>query len=190
MKKLLYTLLLCLSSVPVSAAASTACSGTPSLFKKSCLRLHQIWNEGHTEVYLPFYAWHNRYAYTEEKLSKTIYNEKAWGFGLGKGFDDEDGDWHGLYAMAFLDSHNHVQPIAGYAFLKTAHIKDSARLGLGYSVFLTQRSDIFNGYPFPGAAPWISIGYRQASLSAAYVPGGTNIGNVLFIFAKWSFEQL
>ncbi|WP_082651520.1 lipid IV(A) palmitoyltransferase PagP [Legionella rubrilucens] len=174
---------------PVYANETTPCASKPWLLRKMCLRLHQIWYEGSNELYLPFYAWHNRFMYTEEKLRTTHYNENAWGGGMGKGFYDEDGDWHGLYAMAFLDSHKHVQPVAGYAFLKTLQLSPNARIGGGYSVLVTMRPDIFDGYPFPGAAPWIGLTYKQVSLSAAYVPGGTNIGNVLFVFARLTFDK-
>lgn len=37
---------------------------------------------------------------------------------MGKYRYDNEGDWHGLYAMAFMDSNNRVQPIMGYGFEK------------------------------------------------------------------------
>ena len=46
------------------------------------------------------------------------FSERPWGLGAGKYRYDEDGDWHGLYAMAFLDSHSDVAPIFGYCFQK------------------------------------------------------------------------
>ncbi len=150
------------------------------------MRLHQVWTQGSNELYLTGYAWHNRYTYSPEKINE--YNELAYGGGLGKGFYDEDGDWHGLTAFAFLDSHKNVEPVVGYAFLKTAHLNDNLRVGAGYSVFVTARPDIFNNIPFPGVLPWVSVSYRRASLMATYIPGAQGAGNVLFIFGKWTFE--
>ena len=43
----------------------------------------------------------------------------------GKGFYDEDGDWHGLSAIAFLDSHKNLEPAAGYAFLKILPLNEN-----------------------------------------------------------------
>jgi len=159
------------------------CSGWPSWSKAACQRLHQIWAEGDNELYLTGYAWHNRYTYNKDRVKK--YNEQAWGSGLGKSYYDKDGDWHGLYAFAFLDSHKNLEPIAGYAFLKVAALNEYARFGLGLSVFITARPDLYNNIPFPGALPWASFSYRRASLSATYIPGSRGAGNVLFLLGKW-----
>jgi len=168
-----------------SAGATTndTCTNWPSWSKPACQRLHQIWTEGDNELYLSGYAWHNRYTYSREKIKK--YNELAWGGGMGKGFYDEDGDWHGLYAFAFLDSHKNVEPIAGYAFLKIANLSEHIKVGGGASVFVTARPDIFHNIPFPGILPWFSLTYRRATLSATYVPGSQGAGNVLFLVARW-----
>ena len=153
--------------------------------KHACHRLHQIWNQGDTELYLTGYAWHNRYTYPAYKISR--YNELAWGGGFGKGFYDEDGDWHGLSAFAFLDSHKKVEPVAGYAFIKIARLNEQTRLGAGYSILVTSRQDIFHGIPFPGVLPWLTLTYRKATLAATYIPGASGAGNVVFILAKWTF---
>lgn len=158
--------------------------GSP-LLKHICHRWHQIWQQGHTELYMTGYAWHNRYTYAPEKIHR--YNELAWGGGLGKGFYDEDGDWHGLSAFAFLDSHKNIEPVAGYGFIKIKQLNERIRLGAGYSLLVTARKDIFNGIPFPGALPWLTFTYCQATLAATYIPGAAGAGNVLFIIAKWTF---
>lgn len=187
MKKIFLSLFLLICST-FSQAESENCSSWLTWAKPACRRLHQIWDEGSKELYFTGYAWHNRHYYTEKKLATTHYNEKAWGGGMGKGFYDEDGDWHGLYAMAFLDSHKHVQPASGYAFLKVLHF-GKASIGAGYSVLVTMRPDIFGGFPFPGAVPWLSLTLGNATVSAAYIPGKINIGNVLFICGKWTFAN-
>ncbi|KGP62458.1 lipid A palmitoyltransferase [Legionella norrlandica] len=184
MKKLISCLLI-LSSLNLFAASETplnSCTKWISFLRPVCLRLQQVWVEGKDEMYFSGYAWHNRYTYTPEKIK--TYNENAWGGGLGKGFFDEKGNWHGLYAIAFLDSHSHLEPAVGYAYLKTASFNNDFKLGLGYSVLITSRVDINDNLPFPGALPWMAIFYKKTTVAATYIPGGTNIGNVLYILGK------
>ena len=161
---------------------NTECQKWRAWPKHFCHRLHQIWYQGDTELYMTGYAWHNRYTYEASKIDR--YNELAWGGGLGKGFYDEDGDWHGLSSFAFLDSHKNVEPVAGYGFIKILRLNENTRLGAGYSILVTSRVDIMHGIPFPGALPWLTFTYRRATLAATYIPGTTGIGNVLFIIAK------
>jgi len=183
MKRGLIFLLLITCLHNAFAQDNATCSSSPRWFKASCLRLHQVWTEGDNELYLPAYAWHNRYTYDPRKIPR--YNENPWGGGLGKSFYDEDGDWHGLYAFAFLDSHKNVEPVVGYAFLKELHFNENTRAGAGFGLLVTARPDIFHNIPFPGALPWVSFGYRKASLSMTYVPGSKNAGNVLFVILKY-----
>lgn len=156
--------------------------GKLNLFDRASHRLHQIWDEGRNELYIPAYAWHNRYTYSSERIH--TYNENPWGGGLGKGFYDEDDDWHALYAFAFLDSHKNVEPIVGYAFMKAFHPKPDLVFGGGYALLATMRPDINHGIPFPGVLPWVSATYQRVSLVATYIPGHQNVGNVLFLIAK------
>lgn len=186
MKRLYYFLLL----IPVLSYANNMPAASDSFSRKPLLSsivpgLQQIWNLGNTELYFTGYAWHNRYTYERERVG--IFNELAFGGGVGKSFYDEQGDWHGLYAFAFLESHKKIEPVVGYAFLKMVHWNDAFRAGAGYTVLLTSRTDIMHGVPFPGILPWISVGFKQASISATYVPGSKNAGNVLFVIGKWTF---
>ena len=185
MKRVLIFLLLFTSQQLAAAQDNTDCQKGPSFIKHFCHRLHQIWYQGDTELYVTGYAWHNRYTYDPAKIDR--YNELAWGGGLGKGFYDEDGDWHGLSAFAFLDSHKKIEPAAGYGFIKIYHVNENTRLGAGYSILVTSRADIFHGIPFPGALPWLTFNYRRATLAATYIPGAAGEGNVLFILGKWTF---
>ncbi len=178
--------LCCLQQVAF-ADGSRPCESWPAWLKPICMRPYQTWTQGDNELYVSGYAWHNRYYYDRERARE--YNEAAWGGGLGKSFYDENGNWHGLYAIGFLDSHKNVEPTAGYAFLKMLHMTENARIGLGYTVLVTQRPDIFHGIPFPGALPWMSISYRRYSISGTYIPGSKNVGNVLFVLAKWVFSE-
>ncbi len=186
--KCVFALLLLLANLQNAFATETdtnACANTPGWLQPACHRLHQIWKQGRTELYLPTYAWHNRYFYSKEKIPR--YNELPLGGGLGKSFYDEKGNWHGLYAFAFLDSHKNVEPVVGYAYLKEWHINENTRLGGGYGLLVTARPDILNGIPFPGALPWACFNYKRLSLAATYIPGSHDVGNVLFLITKYTF---
>ncbi|MFU2000374.1 lipid IV(A) palmitoyltransferase PagP [Bordetella avium] len=171
--------LLCLPTL------SYACESLPSWAQSACNRIDQIWTEGGNDLYVTGYSWHNRSMYSASKIRS--FNEKAWGGGWGRSLYDEDGDWQGLYAMAFLDSHSKVEPIAGYGFLKIGKVSENFRLGAGYTVFLTARQDIMSYVPFPGILPLVGAGYKDAMLYATYIPGGRGNGNVLFLFGRMHF---
>lgn len=167
--------------IVLTSACEKECCGSP------IHTLYQNFNDlllnGDTEVYLPGYAWHNRLAYEKNRIKK--YNENAWGGGLGKAKFDKYQNQHSLYAFAFLDSHADIEPIAGYAFQKTFSITDHSYFGLGFTVFLTSRSDLFNFFPFPGALPWLSLSLDRFTFIGTYVPGAKGAGNVLFMLIKW-----
>ncbi|KTD00461.1 lipid IV(A) palmitoyltransferase PagP [Fluoribacter gormanii] len=159
------------------------------IFKPLCYRLHQTWTEGNKELYFSGYAWHNRFTYPAELLREKKYNELAWGGGFGKGFFDEKGNWHGLYAIAFLDSHRNVEPTVGYAYLKVAKLTQHFKAGLGVSVLVTSRPDIMHNIPFPGAVPWAGVFYKKLSIKAAYIPGSSTNGNVLYLVGAYTFDK-
>lgn len=167
--------------------AESGCKSWPKWFQKICIRAKQIIDEGDNALVLSGYAWHNRNYYSKEKIR--TYNETAWGGGVGRGFYDEDHDWHGYFGLAFLDSHKNLEPTLGYAFLKVWEIgKTPFELGLGFSALITARPDINKGRPFPGALPLISLGTKTVTVYATYIPGSSGVGNVLFVFGKISFE--
>ncbi len=141
------------------------------------------WNSDHYDVYLPFYAWHNRLTYDQHHIDK--YNEEAWGFGIGKSYYDYKGNWHGLYAMGFKDSNFYLETIYGYAFLKNWYVNCNRdfSVGVGYTLSLTQRHE-YSYIPVPLPLPIAGISYKNLALQAAYVPGIKNDGNVLFVWLK------
>ena len=185
MRKILIIVFFFLPVNVFAEAQTDYCPQWRSLLKTACQRWHQIWYEGNAELYLSGYAWHNRYVYSREKINE--YNENAWGGGLGKGFFDEKGNWHGLFAFAFLDSHKNLEPAAGYAYLKVAHLYKELKAGIGYTVLITMRPDLNKGIPFPGALPWASLFYKKTTLAATYIPGFNHNGNVLYLLAKYTF---
>ena len=178
---LIFLVLLFKLSESFALTQASCCSSSP-WYQSAYARLNQIWAQGDNEIYLPSYAWHNRFVYDPRKIHS--YNEMPWGGGLGKGFYDELGDWHGLYAFAFLDSHKNIEPVVGYAFLKILPINENTRIGAGYGVLVTARPDIFHNIPFAGVLPWISLNHRRLSLAATYIPGAKGAGNVLFLISK------
>lgn len=177
-KKLALTVLI--AAFPhVNAFAETPSDGMWSNIKNT---LSSTWAADSYELYLPVNTWHNRHYYSQEKIDG--YNEQPWGMGIGKYRYDEDGDWHGIYAMAFADSHSKIQPVAGYAFQKMWYPSNNIRLGAGYTLGLTLRED-FNYMPLPVIAPLASVEYKQLALQSTYIFGGKGNGNILFTWIKW-----
>jgi lipid IVA palmitoyltransferase len=181
-----YMIHLCLLFYLVGACADPSPETKKSFWTKTRQTLNQIWSQGKGDLYVPYYAWHNRLTYTSDKLP--LYNEMPWGMGVGKGIWDDRNNWQGLYGMVFLDSHKNVQPMGGYGYLITYHPTDDSGLGIGFTAMVTARPDILNNVPFPAALPLASMHYKRLMILGAYVPGGTNIGNVLFMMAKLTLE--
>lgn len=140
------------------------------------------------DFYLPLYAWHNRLTYDREKIDN--YNENPWGFGYGISRYDNDGDWHGLYAMAFKDSNDYMQTIFGYVWQKmwTLDNAEDWRAGAGFTLSLTQRHE-YSYIPVPLPLPVVGLTYKDVSLQGAYVPGVKNDGNVLFCWLRWEIDR-
>ncbi len=138
---------------------------------------------GHYDAYIPFYAWHNRFAYDDEHIEK--YNEKAFGFGLGKSLHDEKGNWYGLYAFAFEDSNHKLETVAGFAFQKNWNLTADGnwRAGIGYTIGMTQREEYYY-IPIPMPLPIAGIEYKDVALQMAYVPGLKNFGNVALFWTR------
>lgn len=147
--------------------------------------LSQTWAADNYELYIPINTWHNRSYYSSEKIHG--YNEQPWGIGIGKYRFDNEGDWHGLYVMAFSDSNKKIQPVAGYGFQKMWRPNGDFRIGAGYTAGLTLRED-FNYIPIPVLAPIASIEYKQLALQSTYIFGGEGNGNILFTWLRWQIQ--
>lgn len=170
-------------AVSATTPASDAAAAKPGFWQHSWDNITDTWHSDQYELYLPVETWHNRAFYDREKIHE--YNERPWGLGVGRYRYDADGDWHAVYAMAFLDSHHDVEPFGGYAFQKIWRPGgDDLRLGAGFTLGVTARSD--SGYvPIPAVLPLVSVEYRKLALQATYIPGGHNYGNVLFAWLRW-----
>lgn len=177
MKKCLLLLALLLSFPQVVLA------DMESYFQKVQQDVKETWKSDEYDLYVPFWAWHNRLFYDQEHIDK--YNEEPWGLGLGVSRYDEDGDWHSIYAMGFKDSNNYLQTIMGYAYQKNWYLdcdRDWA-VGVGYTLSLTQRHE-YNYIPLPLPLPLAGFSYKGFAVQAAYVPGLKNNGNILFSWMR------
>ncbi|WP_122096032.1 lipid IV(A) palmitoyltransferase PagP [Rahnella sp. Larv3_ips] len=147
----------------------------------------ETWNAPQAQdVYLPVITWHNRLTYDKEKTDK--YNERPWGGGYGISRYDDKGNWHGIYFMAFKDSHNKWEPIGGYGWEKiwTPAEDKNFRVGLGYTAAVTARDD-YEYIPIPIVLPLASVGYNKLTFQATYIPGTYNNGNVFFAWLRYQF---
>lgn len=186
-KKLTFTLLSSLFFYSASGY-SIERDSIKNTYQEFTHNLEETWNKPDSkDLYLPFLAWHNRYAYDDEHLKR--YNEKPWGLGGGVTRYDEKENWNGIYFMVFKDSFNKWEPIGGYGWEKIWHpVKNNKdfRLGTGYTAFITLREQ-WNYIPVPGILPLASVGYKDLTVQATYIPGVRNNGNVLFCWLKFSF---
>ena len=170
--------LMCLTTSKVNAQTVS------EWFQNTTTHLESIWDKGSNELYVPLYTYHMPYAYSQEKIDQ--YTEYPMGIGFGRGLINESGNWEGIYGMTFKDSHGIYQYMVGYGWIPMWDIGKNSdwKYGVGATAFIMSRQDIMNYIPFPGVLPIASISYKDFSLQAAYVPGGQNVGNVLFSWAK------
>lgn len=163
-------------------AVTSAAGMLASAWDKTQQEIGSIWRSDQSDLYLPLNTWHNRAYYSSAKIAS--YNEQPWGIGFGKHRYDAAGNWHALYAMAFLESHNDVEPIAGYAFQKIWRPAAGLRLGAGFTAGVTLRAD-YRYLPLPVLLPLVSVEYGRLAIQSTYIPGGNGNGNVLFTWLRW-----
>ncbi|MFJ5450357.1 lipid IV(A) palmitoyltransferase PagP [Pectobacterium carotovorum] len=173
--------------VPATADSNDSASDKQdeSWWQRSKNNLSTTWNSPQShDIYIPTITWHNRWTYDKEKTDR--YNERPWGAGYGVSRLDKDGDWHGLYIMAFKDSYNKWEPIGGYGYEKRWRPTSDQdfQLGLGFTAGVTMR-DNWNYIPIPVLLPMASISYSKLSFQATYIPGTYNNGNVFFAWFRW-----
>ncbi len=180
------------ASTPRIAGGSSSTDGVKtadadkSWFRRAWSTVTNPYHNGAWEFYLPFKTYHSPNTYTQEEIDS--YQENPLGFGVGKGLYNERGNWEGVYFMGFQDSHNKPSYMAGYGWKAIWHPIGDVRVGLGYNAGLMTRSDM--GYiPFPVILPVASIGFKNLSFDATYVPPFGDKGNVFFINAKWELGK-
>ncbi|RXA98097.1 MULTISPECIES: lipid IV(A) palmitoyltransferase PagP [Yersinia] len=157
-----------------------------SLWQRLVNNISLTWDSPNQELYIPLNTWHNRWTYDDDKIES--YNERPWGLGYGKYRYDEDNNWHAVYAMAFMDSHNEIEPIIGYGYQKMwiPGEMDGWRFGIGFTASITARHE-YHYIPIPLPLPLLSIEYNRFALQTTYIPGTYNNGNVLFTWMRWQF---
>lgn len=181
-------LLLAVAAALVLGQPASAQENKPGWFEQAKNEVSQTWQLGTTEYYATFRTWHLPWAYTEEQNKQ--YQNWPPGFGIGRGYFDDKGDWHGLYAMGFQDSHFKPEWNVGYAWKTYWQGPGELRFGLGYTAGLTARTDYGHYFPVPMILPIASADYgKKVSVEGAYVPGGKGFGNVILFWAKWHTDS-
>ncbi len=148
--------------------------------------LGKTYREGTPELYVPVYTWHLPFAYSREKING--YQNFPMGLGYGHGRYDDKGNWHGVYAMGFQDSHFKPEWVVGYGWKTYWNMAGDTRFGLGFAAGLTSRSDYAHYAPVPYILPVAAVENGRFALEASYVPGGAGFGNVVFFNTKWRFD--
>lgn len=152
-------------------------------FARAWSPVQNSWDKGNTELYLPLATYHVRSNYTPEQIAS--YEERPPGFGIGRGYYNERGNYEGIYFLGFQDSHHKPEYHLGYAWKAIWRPSDDVRLGLGLTGFIFTREDILHYKPLPGILPLASVSYKNFSLEGTYVPGS----QVFFLYAKWEFGK-
>jgi lipid IVA palmitoyltransferase len=176
---------LCLSFAPIAAAAE--CADLWEWLNKACRRLADTYEKGDNVLIVSGYAWHTPWTWTREKSQEE--NELAWGGGLGRMTERENGDNDIVYFLIFSDSHYRPQYNLGYGWSTYWGERQSVQPGLGYTAALVARNDLVNGWPFPVVLPLASVRYQKATVYATYIPTlhGVNHGSVLYVFGAIAF---
>jgi len=185
MKKLL-ALFGLLAALP---AYAVDCGNMGQWLGAACDKVAGTFANGTRDLYVSGYAWHDPATYTAEKRKEL--NDKAWGLGYGKHLTDAKGNDDLVYGMLFKDSHATPELIIGYGHLWNWQIAGPVSAGLGYTVGLTSRQDIFGGIPFPAAFPLAQIKVDRFVVMATAIPklgGGLNHGNVAYVFGRYEWQ--
>ena len=138
---------------------------------------------GDWELWLSGYSYHAPWSYARQHCEDL--NSNAWGLGVARSVVDAKGDKHTVYILGFDDSYYHGEFHLGYMWMRSWRWKDQwPSFGLGYSVFLFSRRDMYNHAPVPGLLPFAAIGGRRLKLYATYVPKvqGFVQGNTAYLF--------
>jgi len=180
MRAFVAVVFLCLSA----PAAAAECADLWDWLNQGCRRLVDTYENGGKELILSGYAWHTPWTWTAEKRAEE--NSNAWGAGLARTVERDNGDTDTVYALVFSDSHRKPEYNLGYGWSTYWGARDGVQGGLGYTALLVARNDIFNGWPFPAVLPLISMRYRKFTMLGTYIPtlGGVNNGSVLYIVGK------
>ncbi|MGH7945180.1 MAG: lipid IV(A) palmitoyltransferase PagP [Opitutaceae bacterium] len=154
------------------------------MFQSKLTAIDDALRLGNWESYVTGYAWHLPHKYQE--TTRARLNETTWGGGFGRTINDEDGDRHSVYFMAFADSHHAAQYNLGYAWQRYWRVTRNVGLGAGYLAFLFSREDVAKHAPVPALLPCASIRYRDIEIIGLFVPRVSRDikGDVLFVYLR------
>lgn len=169
------------------AGQPVCAEGNTSWTDRAWNEVGDSWRLGTAEYYATFRTVHLPWAYTEAQNKQ--YQNWPPGFGIGRGHYDPRGNWHGLYAMGFQDSHFKPEWAVGYGWQTYWQAGSGVKLGLGYTAGLTTREDIAHYTPIPYVLPMVSVAMNKFSIESIYVPGGGGHGNVMLFMAKWHTDS-
>lgn len=172
-----------------AAAWEFPCDKLWSWLEYQCDGTRKAWHDGTPDLIVSGYSYHDRGTYTQEKIDS--FNEAAWGGGLGWSIRNDRGDSFGWYGLIFRDSHFKYTKMFGWGAMTYWPAQSDYGVGLGYTVFLGSRPDIYSGVPFPGILPLASVKLANLEILGTYIPkvsqGTTGNGNVGFVFARYHF---
>jgi palmitoyl transferase len=157
--------------------------------KRQCRGFRSAWYERKPMVLVSGYAWHDPNTYEQDNLDS--FNSQAWGGGFGFGlYEPEKGDHFSWYVLSFKDSNSDLTNMIGFGSVTYWPEKSDLAMGLGYTVFVMQRPDIYGGIPFPAALPLATIKLWHAEILGTFIPklnAGINHGNVGYVFGRYQF---
>lgn len=163
------------------------CDIHTSWVRSFCERAARVSDQGTWDVYVLGYGYHFDRTKSEQV---DPMNSRSYGAGFGKHWTDASGNEDLLFAFAFLDSHDHVEPVAGYARQwYTRPVLGGLSLGAGFAAGFTARDDVLHYVPVPIVAPVASLRYRRASIMATVIPrfGGIASASVVLTWARYEF---
>jgi lipid IVA palmitoyltransferase len=176
-------------------AHAVECQGNPdstelSWLDRACSRLTDTWKRGDNEMLFSGFSWHLPYTWSADRRAEL--NQNSWGGGYGRTVEEENGNIHTVFGLAFLDSHENVEFNVGYGWSTFWGERSGLQPGLGYTAMIIQRPDIAGGWPVPVVLPLFSLRYQQFTLVSTYIPnlgGGINHGSVLYVFGRYTLKS-
>jgi palmitoyl transferase len=149
--------------------------------------VEKIMTDGHTDVYIPFLAYHSRSVYSAERIA--LLNETPNGAGIGKVLTDRDGNSKMIFVLAHLDSHFQKEYDVGYGKIYNFPLTKNVKLGAGFAAGLISREDVGT---LPYILPMVSLTVNdKLSVEGIFIPnlGGENNGAVWFVFGRYTFDK-
>ncbi len=151
-----------------------------SLYQSVKNHFCNIWNSDQYEFLFPINTYHSPLTYSKEK--RKDYNERPWGFGIGKYIEPTPNRRYALAFMTFQDSFNKPEPSFFYSWQHLWRAGKDFRPTVGFMAGITFR-DNYHWIPVPGAAPTIGFEYKSFAIDTLYVPGF----DVFLTWLTWHF---